>query len=411
MKTQSGGHPLPSREDIFDVVVVGAGIVGLATTRALLARDPALRICVLERHGVVAAGQSGHNSGVIHSGIYYKPGSHKARLCREGRARLLDYCTEAGIEHRVCGKILVATDEAEVGRLGKLMDRGRENGLEGLEWLEADRIREVEPEAAGLAALRVPEAGVVDYGDMCTRLYEELTARGVVFHFGEPLESAVMEDGAVRVESTGRVLSAARLLGCAGLYADEVARRSGFDQPARIMPFRGEYWILSESAAPKVRALIYPVPDPELPFLGVHLTRDVHGTVDAGPNAVLAFAREGYTRRDLDLMHLAGLAAWGGAWRLAWRQRRYVGGEMLRSMSRHQTAQKLRRMLPSLRDEDLVTGGSGVRAQLVDPDGRLVDDFRFAGAGPMLHVLNAPSPAATASLAIGEHIADRLLSA
>lgn len=402
---------MPSREDNFDVVVVGAGIVGLATTRALLTRDPALKICVLERHGVVAAGQSGHNSGVIHSGIYYKPGSHKARLCREGRARLLDYCVEQGIEHRVCGKILVATDEAEVGRLRMLMDRGRENGLEGLEWLEANRIREIEPEATGLAALCVPEAGVVDFGEVCTSLYEELAGRGVVFRFGEALESAVPEDGAVRVESTGRVLGAAKLLGCAGLYADEVARRSGFDQPARIMPFRGEYWILSEAAAPKVRALIYPVPDPELPFLGVHLTRDVHGTVDAGPNAVLAFAREGYTRRDLDVGHLAGLAAWPGAWRLAWRQRRYVGGEMLRSMSRHQTAQKLRRMLPSLRDDDLVTGGSGVRAQLVDPDGRLVDDFRFAGSGPMLHVLNAPSPAATASLAIGEHIADRLLSA
>lgn len=399
---------MPSRADFFDIVVVGAGIVGLATTRALLRRDPTLKICVLERHGAVGVGQSGHNSGVIHSGIYYKPGSHKARLCRDGRARLLEYCTESGIEHRICGKILVATDQAEVGRLRMLMDRGRENGLEDLEWLGPEGIRAIEPQAAGLAALRVPEAGVVDYGEVCTRLHEELAGRGVVFRFGEALESATPKDGGVRVESTGRVIGAARLLGCAGLYADEVAQRSGLEQPARILPFRGEYWTLSESAAPRVRALIYPVPDPELPFLGVHLTRDVHGVVEAGPNAVLACAREGYARRDLDLSHLARLAAWPGSWRLAWRQRRYVGGEMLRSMSRHQTAEKLRRMLPSLRDDDLVTGGSGVRAQLVDPDGRLVDDFRFAGSGPMLHVLNAPSPAATASLAIAEHIVDRL---
>lgn len=399
-----------SVEERFDVVVVGAGIVGLASTRALLARDPALRICVLERHGVPAAGQSGHNSGVIHSGIYYKPGSHKARLCREGRTRLLEYCADAGIEHRICGKILVATDDAEAIRLKVLMERGRENGLEGLEWLGPEDIAGVEPGAIGRAALRVPEAGVVDFGEVCTRLHDELATCGVVFRFGDTLESARVESGAVEVEASGGRMSAGRLLGCAGLFADEVARRSGLDQPARILPFRGEYWILSDAAADRVKALIYPVPDPELPFLGVHLTRDVHGTVDAGPNAVLAFAREGYTRRDIDVSHLVGLAAWPGAWRLAWRQRRYVGGEMLRSMSRHQTAGKLRRMVPALRDEDLVTGGSGVRAQLVDPDGRLVDDFRFVGEGPMLHVLNAPSPAATASLAIGEHIADRLLA-
>jgi L-2-hydroxyglutarate oxidase len=390
-------------------VVVGAGIVGLATARALLEREPGLRLCVIERHGVPAAGQSGHNSGVIHSGIYYKPGSHKARLCREGRARLLEYCATMGIEHRVCGKILVATDEAAVGRLESLVQRGRENGLAGLEWLEADRIRDVEPHAAGLAALHVPEAGVVDFGEVCARLHEELAGRGVDFQFGTTLEAAAPASGGVEIETARERLSAGRLVACAGLYADEVARRSGLDPRARIVPFRGEYWIVSEEAAGRVEALIYPVPDPELPFLGVHLTRDVHGTVDAGPNAVPAFAREGYTRRDVDLRHLAGLALWPGAWRLAWRQRRYVGGEMVRSLSRHRTAERLRLMLPSLRDEHLLAGRSGVRAQLVDPDGRLVDDFRFAGDGPMLHVLNAPSPAATAALAIGAHVADRAL--
>jgi L-2-hydroxyglutarate oxidase len=392
---------------MFDVVVVGAGIVGLATTRALLDRDPGLRICVLERHMNPAQGQSGHNSGVIHSGIYYAPGSFKAELCRQGRSRLLDFCAQYGVEHRLCGKILVATDAADLDRLKRLFERGKENGLEDLRWLAPEQITEVEPEVRGLAALQVPEAGVVDFGEVCAALYRDLVQRGVKFRFASPLMSARANGDAIDVRTVSGGLAAGRLLGCAGLYADEVARRCGLQLDARIIPFRGEYWTLRPSATGLVRALVYPVPDPELPFLGVHLTRDVHGMVDAGPNAVLALAREGYSRSDVDLAHLAGLAFWPGVWRLAWRQRRYVGGEMLRSMSRHQTARKLRLMVPALADADLTTGGSGVRAQLVDADGSLVNDFRFAGEGPMLHVLNAPSPAATASLAIADHVAGR----
>lgn len=392
-----------------DVVLVGAGIVGLAVARALLERDPALRIRVFERAAAPATGQSGHNSGVIHSGIYYAPGSLKARLCREGRARLIEFCDEARVGYRLCGKILVARDEAEAGRLAVLHRRGEANGLAGLRWLQASEIAGVEPEIIGHAALQVPDAGVVDYREVCAALHRDLVRRGVEFRFGEPLLAAQAEGDAVRVRSAGSITHTGRLIACAGLYADEVARRCGLRQPARIVPFRGEYWILQEAAAQRVRALVYPVPDPELPFLGVHLTRDVHGTVDAGPNAVLALAREGYTRSDLDLAHVARLAVWMGTWRLGWRQRRYVSGEMLRSMSRHETARSLRRMLPALRDDQLRRGGSGVRAQLVDPDGRLVDDFRFAEAGQMLHVLNAPSPAATASLAIGADIAARAL--
>jgi L-2-hydroxyglutarate oxidase len=347
---------------------------------------------------------------VIHSGIYYRPGSHKARLCREGRSKLLEFCRESGIDCRISGKLLLATDAAELSRLRMLETRGRENGLQGLRWLGPEEIRELEPEAVGAGALHVPEAGVVDYGAVCVALHRELEGRGVEFRFGAALQTARDAGGEVTIQSESGTEVAGALVACAGLYADEIARRCGLRQPARIVPFRGEYWVLSPAAAAKVRSLIYPVPDPELPFLGVHLTRDVHDTVEAGPNAVLAFAREGYSRWDVDLGHLLKLASWPGGWRLAWRQRKYVGGEMLRSMSRHQTARRLRRMIPGLRDEDLLTGGSGVRAQLVDPDGGLVDDFRFAGEGKMLHVLNAPSPAATAALAIGEHVAERLLA-
>lgn len=401
---------MPTSQDSCDVVVVGAGIVGLATARALLEREPSLRIVVLERHGSPAQGQSGHNSGVIHSGIYYAPGSFKARLCREGRTRLIGFCESAGVGYRLCGKLLVATDEDERQRLEKLFLRGQENGLANLRWLTSGQIHEVEPEVTGTAALLVPEAGVVDYREVCAALRDELEGHGVRFRFAVPLSSARQTAGGVKVRTPEGELHAGRLIACAGLYADEVARRCGLGLDARILPFRGEYWIVAEPAASRVRALVYPVPDPELPFLGVHLTRDFHGTVDAGPNAVLALAREGYTRSDVDLAHLLGLITWPGTWRLGWKQRRYAGGEMLRSMSRAQTARKLRRMMPSLRDEDLLPGGSGVRAQLVDPDGRLVDDFRFAREGRMLHVLNAPSPAATASLAIGQHIVAEALS-
>jgi L-2-hydroxyglutarate oxidase len=332
----------------------------------------------------------------------------KAGLCREGRARLLEFCARHGVEYRLCGKVLVATDAVELERLKRLFERGRENGLRNLRWLEPEQIHEVEPEVRGLAALQVPEAGVVDFAEVCAALHRGLIDQGVEFRFGTPLVSAHVNGDAVEARTADGALAAGKLLGCAGLYADEVARRCGLRLDARIIPFRGEYWALRSSATRLVRTLIYPVPDPELPFLGVHLTRDIKGAVHAGPNAVLALAREGYSRSDVDLVHLAGLALWPGAWRLAWRQRRYVGGEMLRSLSRHQTARRLRRMVPALADADLGAGGSGVRAQLVDSDGRLVDDFRFAGEGPMLHVLNAPSPAATASLAIAEHIVGRM---
>jgi L-2-hydroxyglutarate oxidase len=395
--------------DVYDVIVVGAGIVGLASAHALLAADPSLRLCVLERHAGEARGQSGHNSGVIHSGIYYRPGSLKARLCRDGRSRLLGFCAERGVEYRIGGKLLVANGETERRRLATLEDRGRENGLNGLLRLGSAEIREFEPAVRAEAALLVPEAGVVDFRTVAHALRVDLADRGARFEFDRPLLGAQVLDDAVAVRTSAGTIAGGRLLACAGLWADEVAGRCGISTPMRVLPFRGEYWDVAPELAARIRSLIYPVPDPQLPFLGVHLTRDMDGSVEAGPNAVLALAREGYARRDVDVAHLVGLLGWPGIWKLAWRQRRYVGGEMLRSMSRRATAARLRAMVPEVRSAHLSRGKSGVRAQLVDEEGRLVDDFAFAGTGPMLHVLNAPSPAATASLAIGEHVASRLL--
>lgn len=392
-----------------DVVVVGAGIVGLATARALLQRDPALRIRILERHDRVAAGQSGHNSGVIHSGIYYRPDSLKARLCREGRTQLLEACAAWGVAHEVCGKLIVATHPREQERLAALHARGVENGLEGLERLGPAAMRAIEPQVGGLEALRVPQAGVVDYGQVCEALAEELRARGVPIDLGAPMLAARSEDTAVEVRTRHSRIRARALLNCAGLWSDDVARRCGAEVDVRIVPFRGEYWKLRPQSADLVRHLIYPVPDPALPFLGVHFTRDVHGVVDAGPNAVLAFAREGYRRRDLDLLHLLGTAAYPGAWRLLRAQWRHAWSEMARSLDTRRLVVDLQRLVPALRRGDLVRAGSGVRAQAVDAHGRLLDDFHFVSRPGALHVLNAPSPAATASLAIGAHVADRFL--
>jgi L-2-hydroxyglutarate oxidase LhgO len=391
-----------------DLVVVGAGIVGLAATRAVVRAEPGLKVVLVERHDRVAAGQSGHNSGVIHSGIYYKPGSLKARLCRAGRARLIDECQRRGIEHRVCGKIIVATDAAEVERLEALHERGTANGLEGLERLDPAAMRAIEPHVTGQAGLRVPEAGVVDYGEVCAMLASDLREAGVEIRLGWRVDRIDSHGRDLEVHTPkGRIRSRA-LLNCGGLYADEVARRAGASIDLRIIPFRGEYWILEPSRAGLVKSLIYPVPDPALPFLGVHLTRDVSGVVDAGPNAVLAFAREGYTRRDIDLGHLARTAAFVGTWRLFRRQWRNGLAEMRRSLDKSRLVADLQKLVPELRAEDLRPAPAGVRAQAVDPSGKLIDDFHFVEGPHAVHVLNAPSPAATASLAIGDAVAERL---
>ena len=395
-------------DDRFDLVVVGAGIVGLAAARAVLRREPGLRMVVLERHDRVAAGQTGHNSGVIHSGIYYRPGSLKARLCREGRARLIEECTARGVEFRLCGKLIVATDEAELGRLDGLLERGRENGLQGVERIGPEAMREIEPHVAGLAALRVPESGVVDYGEVCSMLADDLRAQGVEIRLGWRVDQGYPEGKGLRIVTPRGTVRTRALLNCAGLFCDEVARRSGAAVDVRIVPFRGEYWLLRPERADLVKALIYPVPDPDFPFLGVHLTRDVHGVVDAGPNAVLALAREGYTWGDVDAAHLARTLGFPGALRLFRRHWRQGLDEMRRSFDLDRLVRDLQRLVPDLRREDLVPTHAGVRAQAVGRDGALLDDFHFVDGPRAVHVLNAPSPAATAALAIGEAVADRV---
>jgi L-2-hydroxyglutarate oxidase len=395
-------------EDRVDLVVVGAGIVGLAAARAVMRREPGLRVAVLERHDRVAAGQTGHNSGVIHSGIYYRPGSLKARLCRAGRARLIEECEARGVEYRLSGKLIVATTPAECERLGLLEERARENGLQGVRRIGPDEMREHEPAVAGLEALHVPESGVVDYGEVASMLAEDLRDGGASIRFGWRVDAVEPSGRGLRLFTPRGSIRTRALLNCAGLYCDEVARRAGAHVDVRIVPFRGEYWLLKPERADLVRTLIYPVPDPAFPFLGVHLTRDVHGVVDAGPNAVLALAREGYRWGDVDVAHLARTLSFPGSLRLFRTHWRSGIDEMRRSFDLARLVRDLQKLVPAVRREDLVPAHAGVRAQAVGRDGSLLDDFHFVDGPHAVHVLNAPSPAATASLAIGEAVADRV---
>ncbi|ORJ54262.1 L-2-hydroxyglutarate oxidase [Geothermobacter hydrogeniphilus] len=389
------------------LVVIGGGIVGLATARKLLEVRPGLRLQVLEKDAEVACQQTGHNSGVIHSGLYYRPGSLKARLCGEGREALYDYCRRREIPFERCGKLVVALDAEEVQRLEALQRRGEANGLEGLQWLDKAGLKRYEPHVAGISGLWVPQTGVVDYRRVAAALAEDIEAAG-----GEVVTGCRV--GRIRPAGDGFFLETSRgrrrcryLVNCAGLQSDLVARRAGLDPAVRIVPFRGEYYHLGERGAGLVRHLIYPVPNPDLPFLGVHFTRGIDGRVEAGPNAVLAFKREGYRRCDVSPIDLLQTLSYPGFWKMAagfWR----IGiAECHRSLSRQAFLADLQRLLPDLNAADLRDWGSGVRAQAVDRHGTLVDDFVIASAPGMIHVLNAPSPAATAALAIAGEIVRR----
>lgn len=391
----------------YGLTVVGGGIVGLATAWQLLRRHPGLSLVLLEKDAVVAGQQTGHNSGVIHSGLYYRPGSFKARLCCRGRDALCAYCERMAIPFRCCGKLVVALDAGERDRLQMLWQRGEANGLTGLRWLDQRQLRRYEPHAVGVAALLVPQTGVVDYRMVALALAAEIRELGGTIATDCRLQ-------AIRQYGDGFLLRTSRgdiccrwLINCAGLHSDRLARMAGLRPPVHILPFRGEYYHLGEAGAELVRNLVYPVPDPELPFLGVHLTRGIDGRVEAGPNAVLALKREGYRRSDISVVDLAEILGYPGFWRLAARWWRTGLVEYRRSFSRRRFLADLQRLVPALREKDLAGWGSGVRAQAVDRAGRLVDDFVFAEAPGMIHVLNAPSPAATASLAIGEEISGR----
>jgi L-2-hydroxyglutarate oxidase len=389
------------------LVVVGGGIVGLAVAERFLQENPTARVTVVEKEHGWGRHQTGRNSGVIHSGLYYPPGSAKARWCRAGAAELLRLCREEGVPHSVTGKLVVATDPSELDRIEALRTRGEANGL-AVRRLDAAEAREYEPHVAARAALHVPETGIVDYPAVCRVLVRRLRAAGADLRTGVELTSAVERADAVTVETTGGEVAADVVVNCAGLQADVVARLTGHEPSVRIVPFRGEYRELAPEAAHLVRGLVYPVPDPSLPFLGVHLTRGIDGHVHAGPNAVLALAREGYRWSDVRPAEVAGTLAWPGFWRLARRQARTGAAEVARSLSTRRFGDSLRRLVPELRDGDLLSSPAGVRAQAVARDGRLVDDFLVERAGRVVHLLNAPSPAATASLEIARHVVELL---
>jgi L-2-hydroxyglutarate oxidase len=390
----------------YSAIVIGGGVVGLAVALEITRRFPRLRLLVLEKEDRVARHQSGHNSGVIHSGVYYKPGSLKARLCVAGAAAMIEFCREHGIPHEVCGKVVVATSQSELPRLEQLRQRGEANGLTGLRLIGPEELREIEPHAAGLQALVVPSTGVTDYAVVCQK-YSELISRA-----GGTILISALVTGLRRlhdeiVVETGRgAFSTTSLINCAGLFSDRISRLAGDDPQIMIVPFRGEYYGLIPERAALVRALIYPVPDPRFPFLGVHFTRRINGKVDAGPNAVLALQREGYRHSDVSLGDLASSLAFPGFWRMAARHWRSGLDEFHRSLSKSTFVRALQKLLPEVREEDLVPGGSGVRAQALRRDGALVDDFQFLQSRNILHVLNVPSPAATASLMIGRTIVD-----
>ena len=391
----------------FDLALVGGGIVGLATAHRFLERHPGRRVVVLEKEPAIALHQSGRNSGVLHSGIYYKPGSLKARNCRAGKRAMEAFCQREGIAFELCGKVVVALDESELPRLETLAERGQANGV-ACELIGPERLRELEPSAAGIRALHVPEAGIVDYRQVCARL-SELVARagGEVRCSAEVLDLTERGDTVVLGTTRGDV-EAKRVVNCAGLHCDRVMERAGTPAQARIVPFRGEYFDLVPEARSLCCNLIYPVPDPAFPFLGVHFTRRIGGGIECGPNAVLAFSREGYRKRDVRLDDLFETLRFRGFQRVASRYWRMGAGEMWRSFSKRAFVRALQRLVPEIREEHLVRVPAGVRAQAVSADGNLVDDFLIERRGRIVHVNNAPSPAATSSLAIGDTIVDRL---
>lgn len=387
--------------------VIGGGIVGLAVAWTLTRTRPGAKVTVIEKEPALAAHQTGHNSGVLHSGVYYKPGSLKARTCRAGRSAMEAFCEAEKLPIRRCGKLIVAVEQAELPRLEALHARGRENGVD-CELVERARIDELEPAAAGLRALHVRETAVVDFVAVAQRLAERITEAGGEVLTGFGVEALAERPDGVLVGFGERELLANRVVNCAGLQSDRVARLAGQTPEVRILPFRGEYRLLSEPAAAKVRALIYPVPDPQFPFLGVHLTRTLSGQVKCGPNAVLALAREGYQKGAFNRRDLLDALGFVGTHKMLRRHLRQGLAELWRSASPRAFLRSARRLLPSLEEGQLLPGPSGVRAQAIDEQGRLVDDFVLLSSGRLLHVLNAPSPAATASLAIAQEVVRRL---
>jgi (S)-2-hydroxyglutarate dehydrogenase len=393
-----------------DVIVVGGGIVGLSTALRLLEAKPGLRLLLLEKEPKLAAHQTGNNSGVLHSGLYYKPGSEKALLSVEGLQQMLAFCREHGVAHETCGKIVVATSHDELPRLETLFERGTANGLKGLQKLGPELIKEIEPHAAGIAAIRVPQEGIVDYPAVCDKLGEIIRKRGGEIQLNARVSRIHTEAGGWVMQTSAGDFQARFVVTCGGLHADRLVRAAGQKPTAKIVPFRGEYYKIKKERQFLVRHLIYPVPDPKFPFLGVHFTRLIHGGIEAGPNAVLAFSREGYRWNQVNLRDLSESLLFPGLWKFLMAYPSMCGYEVRRSLSRREFCRSLQKLVPEIREDDLETGGAGVRAQAMLPEGKLVEDFHFEEQPGILHVVNAPSPAATAALAIGARICQRILS-
>ncbi len=390
------------------IVVVGGGIVGLAAAWRIGQRFRGARVTVLEKETGVGRHQSSHNSGVLHAGLYYKPGSRKAKLAVRGIRQMIAFCQEHSIAHEVCGKVVVAVSDDEVLRLKGLFERGTANGLQGLRWLSGDELREIEPHAAGVAAVLVPEEGIADYPAVCRVLAEQIRREGGEVIAGAEVRALHRTGNSWAIETTRGAYVASRLVTCAGLHADRVAALTGRPREIRIVPFRGEYFGIRKERQNLVRNLIYPVPDPNFPFLGVHFTRMIHGGIEAGPNAVLAFSREGYTKSDIRVGDVLDALEFSGLRKFMVRYSSMCWMELRRSFSKELFCATLQRLVPEIQPDDLVHGGAGVRAMAMAPDGSLIEDFHFVEGPGELHVVNAPSPGATASLAIGEEIADAL---
>jgi L-2-hydroxyglutarate oxidase len=390
----------------FDVIVIGAGIVGLATALKIIEKNPHLKLCIIEKESNVSRHQTGNNSGVIHSGIYYKPGSLKALNCRKGYQMLLDFCDKENIKYELCGKVIVATDETEILALKNIYERGIQNGLGNIKYISADELKEIEPHANGKMAISVPYTGIIDFKVVSEKYAEKIITSGGEIVFNEKVKAIYQKNGIIEVITDNQTYSSISVINCAGLYSDEIAALTYPGKlPVRIIPFRGEYYKLIKEKVYLVKSLIYPVPDPAFPFLGVHFTKKINGEIEAGPNAVLSFKKEGYKKTSFNLKDFYRTITWGGFFSIATKYWRTGFGEFYRSFSKRAFVKALQKLLPEISINDITTGGAGVRAQACSIDGKLIDDFLIYREGNIINVCNAPSPAATASLAIGEHIA------
>ena len=390
-----------------DVAIIGGGIVGLATAYRLQERYPVAKVTILEKEGTLAFHQTGRNSGVLHSGIYYRPGSLRATNCREGKQAMIEFCQREGVAYDICGKVIVAVDDSELGNLQNIYERGQANGVK-CEIIGVERLRELEPHSAGVKAIHVPEAGIVDYPAVCEKLANRIREKGGTIQFNARVTGMRRSNGRMVVLNSAEDVEARCVITCAGLHCDRVAKLSGSKPNAKVVPFRGEYYELNPDVQHLCKNLIYPVPDPKFPFLGVHFTRLIHGGIECGPNAVLAFAREGYTKFDINLVDLFESLTYPGFLRMAAKHWKTGCGEMWRSFSKAAFVRALQRLMPDIRAEHLHPAPAGVRAQALGLDGKLVDDFVIQENDLVVNVLNAPSPAATAALNVGRLIVDKL---